>query len=116
MNAGQYLVSKSPLSSGTALAHLLAITLGTGERLVSMMTVCMSEPRIIVTQRVTKRDAPAQRAQTAAPKATKQGRDVSVLTAPNRLELILMPAGIYVQTLRHESFVIHKVANMEITR
>lgn len=30
MNAGQYLVSKSPLSSGTALAHFLTMQTGGG--------------------------------------------------------------------------------------
>lgn len=33
MNVGAYLVSKSPLSSGTALQHLLALQAGTGQGL-----------------------------------------------------------------------------------
>lgn len=52
MNAGQYLVSKSPLSSGTALAHLLAMQTG-GVRTVfaSMFAVQIDTPRLTLTQR-----------------------------------------------------------------
>lgn len=107
----------SGLAYGSLAQHLSAIELGTGERLVSMMTVCVSKPRTTVTQRAVKREAPAQRAQLAAPQARKQGRDVSVLTVPNRLELTRTPSDIYVvSALYNESFVHHKVATMEITR
>lgn len=56
MNTGQKLVELSGLPSGSALAHLLAITQGTGtgvDRLIfaSQLTVCMSEPSITVDRR-----------------------------------------------------------------
>ena len=58
MTTGDYLVSKSPLSSGTALAHLLAMQTGTGQGTVfaSMFAVRCDAPRLTLVQRA-KREA-----------------------------------------------------------
>lgn len=53
MNVGAYLVSKSPLSSGTALQHLLAMQMGGtgGTVFTSMFAVQIDTPRLTLTQR-----------------------------------------------------------------
>ena len=53
MTTGEYLLSKSSLPSGTALAHLLALQTGTGQGTVfaSMFSVSVEQPSITVTQR-----------------------------------------------------------------
>lgn len=53
MNVGDYLVQHSTLSSGTALAHLLALQAGTGQGTVfaSMFSVHIEEPRLFAVQR-----------------------------------------------------------------
>ena len=59
MNVGEYLVSKSPLGSGTALAHLLAMQTGSGTGktiFAAQMTVCMEAPQVTLVQRA-KREA-----------------------------------------------------------
>ena len=58
MNVGAYLVSKSPLSSGTALQHLLAMQMGGtgGTVFASMFSVRCDEPRLTLVPRA-KREA-----------------------------------------------------------
>jgi len=53
MTTGEYLLSKSSLNSGTALAHLLALQTGTGQGTVfaAMFSVSVEQPSITVTQR-----------------------------------------------------------------
>ena len=53
MNVGEYLISKSPLSSGTALQHLLAMQTGGsgGTVFASMFAVQIDEPRLTLVQR-----------------------------------------------------------------
>ena len=53
MNFGEYLVSKSSLSSGTALAHLLALQTGTGQGTVfaSMFSVRVCRNKLTLIQR-----------------------------------------------------------------
>ena len=51
MNVGEYLVSKSPLISGTALAHLLAMQTGSGTGktiFAAQMTVCVEAPQTVL--------------------------------------------------------------------
>ena len=58
MNVGAYLVSKSPLSSGTALQHLLAMQMGGtgGTVFAAMFAVQIDAPRLTLAQRA-KREA-----------------------------------------------------------
>ena len=49
VNVGDYLVQHSTLSSGTALAHLLALQAGTGRTVfASSFTVVIEEPQLFV--------------------------------------------------------------------
>lgn len=95
MNTGQLLVSLSGLPSGSALAHLMAITAGTGtgETIYAhRMTVVASQRSTTVTNRV-KRTAPseasrsgvAQKADSKYAYALTQPARVSVLTSSDSL-------------------------------
>ena len=50
VNVGDYLVQHSTLSSGTALAHLLALQTGGGTVFASMFAVRIDEPRLTLVQ------------------------------------------------------------------
>lgn len=100
MNAGEKLVALSGLPSGSAKAHLLAITQGTGpgvDRLVfaSQMAVCIESPRITLIQRPPEIEVSAKRAETTT---TQQGRPnrLAILTRPSRLDIVTHPASLFV--------------------
>ena len=59
MTTGEYLLSKSSLSSGTALAHLLALQTGTGQGTVfaAMFSVSVEQPSLMVTRRAKRQSA-----------------------------------------------------------
>lgn len=103
MNAGQYLVSKSPLSSGTALAHLLAMQTG-GVRTVfaSMFSVQIEEPRLFAVQRP-KREA-GESAERALPRVDERSNsDVTVLTRTTDLCVLTAPEWLTMTTQRAAS-------------
>ena len=93
---GQYLVSKSPLSSGTALAHLLAMQTG-GVRTVfaSMFSVQIEEPTLSLVQRA-KREAATEAEHSALREENE--RNLSVLTAVPRLSLLTAPECLTIST------------------
>ena len=69
MNVGEYLVSKSPLNSGTALAHLLAMQTGSvvGKTIfAAQMTVCVEEPQVTLIQRPSEREVDGTPPETTA--------------------------------------------------
>ena len=61
MTTGDALVQHSPLPSGTALAHLLALQAGTGQGTVfaSMFALRCDEPRLTLVQRAKRADESA---------------------------------------------------------
>lgn len=64
MNAGQYLLALSPLPSGTAAQHLLAIQLGagTGQTIFcSQRTVVFEQDETTVTRKPKRRAAPVEK-------------------------------------------------------
>lgn len=97
MTAGQKLVELSGLPSGSALAHLLAITQGTGTGrtvFASQITVCMSAPSATVVQReygitststqpslTTEKDKPAR---------------CDIRSTPARIDVAVRPSEMYV--------------------
>lgn len=105
MNAGQYLVSKSPLNSGTALAHLLAITQGGGAGrtvFASQMTVCIKSR--------TTASSPA-RAQQPTTMAQRAALSV-VVPRENRVSVRANnPRALYVTENAHDSITVLLPAN-----
>ena len=64
MNAGQYLTALSPLPSGTAAQHLLAIQLGTGTGqtiFCSQRTVVFERDEATITRKPKRRAAPVEK-------------------------------------------------------
>ena len=95
MTTGQKLVELSGLASGSALAHLLAVTQGTGtgvDRIVfaSQMTVSLEDDQVSVIQRPSELSVSATRAQTEAtqalyPAVRDEQNSVAVLLPPNEV-------------------------------
>jgi hypothetical protein len=88
MTTGEYLVSNSTLSSGTAMQHLLALQIGTGTGsgeaiFTSKIFTTYAQPRITYTQRIVK-DPVQNVARTTQKqgKPTRADKYAYVLTAP----------------------------------
>ena len=106
MNAGEYLVSKSPLNSGTALAHLLAMQTGSvvGKTIfAAQMTVCVEEPQVTLVRR------PAVRSGSIAPQTSHvqnhqpQKKRIDVVTKQARVDIMTRPAALYIAQKAHAS-------------
>ncbi len=86
MTAGEYLVAHSPLASGTALEHFLAIQFGAGQGetvFASKFCVMTGEDRLEVTNRI-KRKAPAESARRQPKEAAPTDKCAySFFTAPS---------------------------------
>ena len=98
MNVGEYLVSKSPLGSGTALAHLLAMQTGSGTGktiFAAQMTVCMEAPQTTVTQRPSDHSVKTPQHETATAQQDKPNR-IAVRTRPARVDVMTRPAAVFV--------------------
>ena len=88
MNVGAYLVSKSPLNSGTALAHLLAMQTGSvvGKTIfAAQMTVCVEEPQVTLIQRPSEHTVATTRPQAWYPAVLDEQNSVAVLLPPNEV-------------------------------
>ena len=89
MNVGEYLVSKSPLNSGTALAHLLAMQTGSvvGKTIfAAQMTVCVEEPQVTLIQRPSEHNVATTQAETTTTQQDKPSR-VYAQTRPARVDV-----------------------------
>lgn len=97
MNTGEYLVSKSTLPSGTALAHLLAMQTGGGLGTVfaSMFSVRIDEPNLSLVQRA-KREA----AEDYRPAVSRLSADTEKAIA-----IFMREAALSVLTVAEELFV-----------
>lgn len=86
MTTGEYLVAHSPLQSGTALDHFLALQFGAGQGetvFASKFCVVTGEDRLEVTNRV-KRKAPAESARRPPKEAAPTDkRAYSFFTVPS---------------------------------
>lgn len=98
MNTGQKLAVLSGLPSGTAQAHLLALTQGTGTGrtiFAAQMTVCVEEPQTTLVQRPAEIEVSAKRAETTTAQQGRPNR-LAVLTRPARLDIVTRPASLFV--------------------
>lgn len=101
---GEYLLSKSTLPSGTALAHLLALQTGSGTVFASMFAVRIDEPTLSLVQRA-KREA-AESVERSSLREENE-HDVSILTAPARMSLLTTDECLTVSAGTHgASFVV----------
>ena len=119
MNAGEYLLSKSPLNSGTALAHLLAMQTG-GVRTVfaSMFSVQIEEPRLTLVQQespqVVRSNFPDPALTTSAGgSATKE---VSVMTKPLQLCLSTQNVHLFVNAHRENIALMCRFGNEAVIK
>lgn len=115
MNAGQYLVSKSPLSSGTALAHLLAMQTG-GVRTVfaSMFSVQIEEPRLFAVQRP-KREAGDDYRPAVSRLSADTEKAVSIFTREASLSVLTEPDELFVRQGATESVVVRDLGQERFT-
>lgn len=88
MNAGQYLTALSPLPSGTAAQHLLAIQLGTGTGqtiFCSQRTVVFERDEATITRKPKRRAAPVEKpvVQPIASSDKQQRDSVAMFSQPS---------------------------------
>ena len=98
MNVGEYLISKSPLNSGTALAHLLAMQTGSvvGKTIfAAQMTVCVEEPQVTLIQRPSEHNVATTQAETTTTQQDKPSR-VYAQTRPARVDVATRSASMHV--------------------
>ena len=120
MTTGQKLVELSGLASGSALAHLLAITQGTGtgvDRIIfaSQMTVSLEDDQVSVIQRPSELSVSATCAQTEATQTDKPNR-ITAMTHPARVDVTTRQAAIYVAQKAHVSTFVRTLPNTLTSR
>ena len=117
MNVGEYLVSKSPLNSGTALAHLLAMQTGTGQGTVfaSMFAVRCDAPRLTLVQRA-KREAGEPVERTPRQIDERSDGDVSVLTGTARMSVRTTAEWLTVTPVRETQVFIQRDVQSAVVR
>lgn len=116
MNVGAYLVSKSPLSSGTALQHLLAMQMGGtgGTVFAAMFAVQIDTPRLALMHRRAKNvcgDEPALQ------RIEERRNDVFVTTAEAQATACLRSETLTLTSGRARSvFVMREVENAVVRK
>lgn len=119
MTTGEYLVSKSSLTSGTALAHLLAMqTGGLGTAFASMFSVRIDEPTLSLVQQespqVVRSNFPGPAITTSAGgSATKE---VSVMTKPLQLCLSTPTVRLFVNAHREDIALVCRFGNEAVVK
>jgi hypothetical protein len=80
MTTGEYLVSHSTLSSGTALQHLLALQIGSGQGTVfcSQFNVRIEHPEQVITRKAKRSAAPEAAPVARTPITYPQQKHISV--------------------------------------
>lgn len=118
MNVGEYLVSKSPLNSGTALAHLLAMQTGSvvGKTIfAAQMTVCVEEPQVTLIQRPSEHNVATTQAETTTTQQDKPSR-VYAQTRPARVDVATRSASMHVAQKTHASTFVRTLPNTVASR
>lgn len=100
MTTGQKLVELSGLASGSALAHLLAVTQGTGtgvDRIIfaSQMAVSIEDDQVSVIQRPSEHNVATTQAETTTTQQDKPSR-VYAQTRPARVDVATPHTSIHV--------------------
>ena len=116
MTTGDALVQHSPLPSGTALAHLLALQAGTGQGTVfaSMFAVRCDEPRLTLVQRA-KRE-PSESVERVLRQIDERRDDVFVLTGGARLVVRTTAEWLTVTPQRETSVFVRRDVQSAVVR
>lgn len=117
MTTGEYLVANSTLTSGTALQHLLALQIGSGQGTVfcSQFNVRIERQELTVTRKAKRRvqAAPVE----VAPRQIEGKKDISVLyRVPSMTVFAESPEEITVLQRIARSTVVHKLGTVTDTR
>ena len=117
MNFGEYLVSQSSLSSGTALAHLLALQTGTGAGqtiFASMFSVQIDEPRLMLVQRP-KREAREDYRPAVSRLSADTEKTVSIFTREATLNVLTEIDELFIRQGSTESVVVRDLGHERFT-
>ena len=115
---GEYLLSKSTLPIGTALAHFLTMQTGGGTGgavFAAMFAVQIDAPRLTLTQRV-KRE-PSESVERALRQIDERSdEDVSVLTGTVRMSVLTAPEWLTVTPQRETQVFIQRDVQRAVVR
>lgn len=119
MTAGEYLVAHSPLQSGTALEHFLALQFGAGQGetvFASKFCVVAGEDRLEVTNRI-KRKAPAESARRQPKEAAPTDkRAYSFFTVPSMTVFTDAGDEVFVSEKKNAALVTQEFDQITINR
>ena len=115
MTTGQKLVELSGLASGSALAHLLAVTQGTGtgvDRIIfaSQMTVSLEDDQVSVIQRPSELSVSAAPAQMQTTQQDKPNR-ITARSSLSRIDVVTRPSALYIAQKTHASTFVRTLPN-----
>ena len=114
---GTYLLSHSSLSSGTALAHLLALQAGTGTGqtiFASMFSVQIEEPRLFAVQRP-KREAREDYRPAVSRLSADTEKAVSIFTREATLNVRTETDELFIRQASTESVVVRDLGQERFT-
>lgn len=114
---GAYLLSKSSLASGTALAHLLALQTGTGTGqaiFASMFSVQIEEPRLFAVQRP-KREAREDYRPAVSRLSADTEKSVSIFTREATLNVLTEPDELFIRQGSTDSVVVRDLGQERFT-
>ena len=120
MTTGQKLVELSGLASGSALAHLLAVTQGTGtgvDRIIfaSQMAVSIEDDQVSVIQRPSELSVSAAPAQMQTTQQDKPNR-ITARSSLSRIDVVARQAATYVAQKTHASTFVRTLPNTLTSR
>ena len=114
---GAYLLSKSSLASGTALAHLLALQTGAGPGqtvFASMFSVQIEEPLLFAVQRP-KREAREDYRPAVSRLSADTEKSVSIFTREATLNVLTEPDELFILQGSTESVVVRDLGQERFT-
>ena len=120
MTTGQKLVELSGLASGSALAHLLAVTQGTGtgvDRLIfaSSMVVSVEDDQLSVIQHPSELSVSATPTQMQTTQQDKPNR-ITARSSLSRIDVVTRPAALYIAQKTHASTFVRTLPNTLTSR
>ena len=118
MNVGAYLVSKSPLSSGTALQHLLAMQMGGtgGTVFAAMFAVQVDAPRLTLAQRAKREAGEADDRTPRQIDETGDDKDAVVLTRQAAMSVLTVPEWLTVTPVRETQVFVQRDVQSAVVR
>ena len=118
MTAGDYLVQHSTLSTGSALAHLLALQAGTGQGTVfaSMFAVRCDEPRLTLVQRAKREAGEVTERAPRQIDETGDDKDAVVLTRQAAMSVQTTPEWLTVTPVRETQVFIQRDVQSAVVR